>query len=512
MEGRRRARPRTLAAFGFLLALLAMAGIADGAGTQATVRVTIKRASCGVSPRTIAAGNVVFRIANRSGRPAAFVAVRTRTRVPAGRVRTSTVYVEAGAAAYSCSVAGRRIARGALRVGAPPEPSGEHRIGIRLRNGLGEFIDRTTGAGFVPRGSNYIRLAPQVDTFGRRQVYHSTFIVGEYDAPRAEAALARMAASGYNVVRVFLNNTCAQGCSANMRTGEISSAYVANLVDFLRRARRHGVFVMLTAEWLPGGAAYDAIGAGIRRDWFDDVNIVFLSPQGVRMSVLFWQGLIRELIRQRAPLDAVFAYSLWNEAIVWAARPPLTLSSERVTTANGQSYDMASSVDRKRMIDDAFVYYIDQVRSAIVQIDPTALVTMGFFHDTEPNPARRGDDRIVRTRAVVERSSADFVDIHPYPDDELTFPQFMQNYGIDGPVRKPIVIGEMGAARRNVGTSADAANALVAWQRMSCTYGIDGWLLWTWDTDEQPDLWNALSGGGVIERALAPSNRPDPCA
>jgi hypothetical protein len=80
---------------------------------------------------------------------------------------------------------------------------------------------------------------------------------------------------------------------------------------------------------------------------------------------------------------------------------------------------MASNVDRKRMIDDAFVYYIDQVRTAIVRIDPTALVTMGFFHDTEPNPARRGDDRVVRTRAVIERSTVDFVDIHPYPGDEI---------------------------------------------------------------------------------------------
>jgi hypothetical protein len=88
----------------------------------------------------------------------------------------------------------------------------------------------------------------------------------------------------------------------------------------------------------------------------------------------------------------------------------------------------------------------------------------------------------------------------------------MQNYGIDGPVKKPIVIGEMGGSRRAFGTNADAANALVAWQRMSCAYGIDGWLLWTWDSIEQPDLWNARSGGGVIERALAPNNRPDPCA
>ena len=50
-----------------------------------------------------------------------------------------------------------------------------------------------------------------------------------------------------------------------------------------------------------------------------------------------------------------------------------------------------------------------------------------------------------------------------------------------------------------------------SWQKQSCTYDIDGWLLWTWDTNEQPDLWNAMSDGGVIDKALSPKTRPDPC-
>ena len=213
-----------------------------------------------------------------------------------------------------------------------------------------------------------------------------------------------------------------------------------------------------------------------------------------------FQLVIRELIRQRAPLDAVFAYSLWNEQVAFD-HLPFTLSSGRVTTANGQTYDMASYGERRRMIDDALVHYIDQVRAAIVEVDPSALVTIGFW--TSPD---------VAAGAVIARSSADFVDVHPYPTGSVTFGQDIQNYGIEGPVHKPIAIGEMGAFKRDFGTDAEAADALVAWQRMSCAYGIDGWLLWTWDSIEQPDLWNARSGGGVIERALAPNNRPDPCA
>lgn len=36
----------------------------------------------------------------------------------------------------------------------------------------------------------------------------------------------------------------------------------------------------------------------------------------------------------------------------------------------------------------------------------------------------------------------------------------------------------------------------------------------TWDTEDQPGnkFWNAFDGGGVIDRALSPVDRPDPCA
>jgi hypothetical protein len=37
-------------------------------------------------------------------------------------------------------------------------------------------------------------------------------------------------------------------------------------------------------------------------------------------------------------------------------------------------------------------------------------------------------------------------------------------------------------------------------------------LFWTWDLTEQPDFFNAVQGKGQIEAALAPVNRPDPCA
>ena len=503
---------RRLGGLGLTVILLALAPAAGGERGAAVVKVTITRASCGISPRTIQRGSAVFRIVNRSGRAASFAVAGKQARLAPTRTVRLQISLRAGRIRYSCTVAGRRVGSGFLSVESPPSPPAEHTIGVRYVNGIGELYNRATGAKFVPRGSNYIRLGPQRNASGGIQVYHSTFNVGRYDSGRAEAALSRMATDGYNVVRVFVSEICVDECAGDPRTGSLRTAYIANLVDFLRRAKKHGVFVLLTNDWLPPNTTYVSDLAGVRLEWFDDVNQLFLSPQGIVAQRHLWTDLVKALLRQGAPMDAIFAYELWNEANVLSDKAPFSLTTGRVTAANGQTYDMANASDHKRIIDEGFVFLIDEVRAAIREVDPTALVTMGFFHDTEPNPARRGDTRLVRTRAVIERSTADFVDIHPYADDELTFPQFMQNYGIDGPVAKPIVMGEFGGSKRAYRSATQAAEALVSWQRQSCAYGIDGWLLWTWDTTEQPDLWNALDAGGAIEGALSPARRADPCA
>jgi hypothetical protein len=492
--------------------LLAIASTASGTRSGAAVAVKITRTSCVVSPRTIEAGPAVFRVTNRSGRTASFVVALKRTTVAVGRTVRFAVALEPRRVAYSCNVGGHRVAAGLLRVMSAPQASLEHRIGVREVRGSGELYDRATGAAFVPRGSNYIRLAPQRNASGNLQLYHSTFNVGRYDTNRVEAALRRMATDGYNVVRVFLSEICVDACVGNPATGFVRASYVANVTDFLRRAKSHGIFVILTNEWLPPNTTYTSALSSVSSELYTGINSLILSPQGVAAQERLWTDFIRELLRQQAPMDAIIAYELWNEAVLASDEPPFTLAAGEVTTANLTTYDMSKASDRRRMIDDGFVFLIDRLRQTIQRVDPTALVTMGFFHDTEPNPARRGDNRLVRTRAVIERSTADFVDIHPYADDELTFPQFMQNYGIDGPTAKPIIIGEFGASKRHIGSASQTATALTSWQRQSCAYGIDGWLLWTWDTNEQPDLWNALSDGGVIERALAPRTRPDACA
>jgi hypothetical protein len=408
---------------------------------------------------------------------------------------------------YTCSARGnpRSGQTGAITVMRPPPVA---RIGIRD----GKFYDRVTGAAFVPRGSNYIRVAPQTAPGGYTFAHHSTFDIGRYNAGRVDAALGRMEASGYNVVRVFFSGVCLSICLGDPTTRGLRLAYLENVADFVTRAKAHGVQVMLTIDAMPAGTTWSARVHSNCCTAYDGFQQWFLPADSVAAFRDYLTVLVEALLDAGMPADGVFAYSLINEAFMDGDKPPFSLRSGTRTTANGQTYDLSSAAERRRMLEDGLVYWADVMVDAIHQVVSTSLVTIGFFHAHEPNPARRGDARLIYTNEFLQRSQVDFFDFHPYPSVDLTFPQFMENYGISGTEAKPVVMGEYGAFRFAYGSAQHAAVDLQRWQQESCAWGFDGWLLWTWDTEEQPDLWNGRSAGGVIEQALAPRLRVDPCA
>lgn len=385
----------------------------------------------------------------------------------------------------------------------------EHRIGVRLVDGQGEFFDRETGEKFIPRGSNYIRLGPQQPLYGGATfTYHSTFNVGAYDAARAGQALQRMHAEGYNTVRVFLNGNCKNDC-IGAEAGGLSTSYVANLVDFLNKAKAESIYVILTTDSEPGTPSYMQLFDSTWSPDFGGTNANLLRRGGILVGQQFWQDLIDALNAQRAPLDSILAYELRNELFFETNAGPLNLTTGTVNTANGKSYDMAVEADRQRMMDENLVLWIDDIREAILEHDPTALVSVGFFPPDAPNPWNSAP-RYIRTSPAVWQSTMDFVDFHPYPGG-YTLDKLVENLGMAGHEEKPVVMGEFGAARSTYSTAAQTAQALHDWQVDSCQYGFDGWLLWTWDSDEQTDFYNGLTDQGQIDQALAPVNRPDAC-
>ncbi|MFN2224442.1 MAG: cellulase family glycosylhydrolase, partial [Candidatus Promineifilaceae bacterium] len=385
---------------------------------------------------------------------------------------------------------------------AAPADSSElaHRIGVRVSNGTGEFYDRLTGERFIPRGFNYVRLAPM--SAADPNLWHSTLNPGLYEPERAAAALQAMGAAGYNVVRVFVD-CCRAGNNAGDPRGGVSQAYLANVIDFLDKAKTNGITVLLVLDLTPAQGGYDEMW-GYCCTVFDGENLRYLTPGGHAGERRFDRDFIQALMANNAPLEAIFAFDLTNEVHFNVDKPPFSLSSGKVTTANHKTYDMASADDKQRMMDENLVYWIDQMRASILEVDPTALVTVSF-------PAINSGNTTVNPQPAILESTADFVDLHAYMGWGLSFEEYMRRFGVDGPTEKPLILGEFGAERRAYRSAATAARALTEWQAESCQYGFDGWLLWTWDGEEQETLWHAMSENGEIGGALSPVERPDPC-
>lgn len=388
-------------------------------------------------------------------------------------------------------------------------PTGlEHRIGIR---GQGELYDRATGAAFVPRGNNYVVLAQQVAPGGDLILYHSTFNPGLYDTAHIDQILATMQADGYNVVRSWINHCCASGAVGNP-AGGLSDAYILNVIDFLRRAKAHGMYTILTVDDVPAVGGYTDILYTGCCEHFDGWNMHYLSAGGVQANRQFWHDFVQALRQHQAPIDAILAYELRNELTYQSDLPPLTLHTGQVTTANGHVYDLADSASRQQMMDDNMVYWSDQMVATIRALDPAALVALGFFQPQAPNPTRIGDPRVTRPFPAIAQSTVDIVDLHAYPGLELTLSQYVENFGMAGFTRQALIMGEFGAIRRVYGTTREAAQALTGWQVASCAYGFAGWLTWTWDLESPPEYWSATSADSAVDHSLAPAKRANPCA
>jgi Cellulase (glycosyl hydrolase family 5) len=387
---------------------------------------------------------------------------------------------------------------------------GAHEIGVQSTSSYAVLAKRSTGQAFVPRGNNYMRLATLTDTNGNSLLGHSTFNVGLYNATQADAALSQMQADGYNAVRISL-----QGCCANTLgdpAGGLSSGYLDNVVDFLKKAQTHHQYVLIMSSWLPAQGGYTGNCAQAAIFW--DANEYHLCAGTVAAAAKFWQDFVNGLIARQAPLQTILAYELDNEYYYNNEAGPLTQDAGMVTAANGQAYDMGSTTSRQQMMDDGLVYFTNTLRKAIQTLDPTALVTVGFFVPQGPNPTRPGDSRVIEVYPAMASSDADFVDLHAYPiPGDLTLDQIVQNFGFVGyQQQKPVVMGEFGGFKSEYAAAGDAASGLSGWQTQSCAYHFGGWMLWTWDTDEQTELWNAKSSNGAIEQKLAPTVKADPCA
>lgn len=395
---------------------------------------------------------------------------------------------------------------------APAFEPPEHRIGVRQVGGVGgvgEFYDTTTDERFTPRGMNYNRWVTAIGA----AITDDLLTTSHYDPATVDADFAEMAALGFNTVRILID-TChpSSGCSGTGPSGtRVNDAYLDNLADFLRIAGEHGLVVMVASNTLPDDSWWVNETGRLQTPQFESANNEFLNPEAVPYYVDYWRQLVQGLV-DRGATENVLGYQLRQEHHFHEVYAPLSLTQGVVTTANGSSYDMSSQEEKDRMIDEGLVYWADLLRDEIRSIDPTALVTVGFFTPNYPHQVNGPEEtRLVRTEYFLRNSSMDFVDLHHYPGNGVDDSHIWENFGIDGAERMPLILGEYGAIRHWWPDIATGAAAVMALEVEACRVGFDGFLVWAWRGDLSDDIYWATEGAGEIAMVTSPLTRPDPC-
>jgi hypothetical protein len=305
-----------------------------------------------------------------------------------------------------------------------------------------------------------------------------------------------MAALGYNTVRVFLNGICASGCMGRAEGG-ISSSYAKNVADFVRRAEHAGLEVILTTDSAPLVGGYGD-GAASRERRIDGLNADYLTAGGVDANARFWHDFIIALERQRAPVRDILAYELRNELHYDIDVPPFDLNTGMVSTADGRTYDMSSLVQKEEMADNGAVYWVDRVAAAVRSADPGGLVGVGA---SEIGPSRPLHVDPVPAFALLDHSTADMLDVHFYPGTGLPFSIDAQQTGLTSNPKKFVLMGELGVTHGAQPTVASAASEVRQIVAESCSVGVHGWLIWTWDTDQPKHFWTVSEAHAAFSRS-----------
>jgi hypothetical protein len=387
--------------------------------------------------------------------------------------------------------------------------------------GGGSFAEDVTNGGvtthqkFVPRGAEYIRLAP-VTKAGRTTCAISTFDVGTgpdaYNPHRAAQALAAMEHYGYNVVRVGFNAS-QSGQGPSQGPGKLNPAYWANVASFINIARSDNVRVEmvlmpLPSQYVPTPQTVPLPVADQRRNG----NLYYLESAYLTAQQNYVSDVITTLKADQANMSDIFSFELQGETYFKSNVWPLDLNSGTVATVTGE-YDMASATSRDNMMDESTLHWENTLAQEIHTDLPGSLVAVGFTQGLAAYP----EDRIGRSESSLTSSSlVDYIDFHMYPIFGTMSSQVAAIGVPAATVTKPIILGEFGEYVAEAPTPEAAASHLVAWQEQSCHvegFRFDGWLAWTWDIP-LPDgnLYNMVDGGEAIAKALAPSLRPNACA
>lgn len=397
------------------------------------------------------------------------------------------------------------------------------RIAPKAEKPVAKFSNTQTGEVFSPIGVNYVRL-DWIDQIP----YHTTMNAALYDPIRTDRDFREIAASGYTVIRIFLDHgdpahqALQQYGLAGPMTHNTEDLYPPALdafIDLLRLANKHGLYVIVDAEYVPTNKYYVNMSVDYSDETYGRYNWMYLSEKYIRAKALYFTKLV-EAVKFAEPdgvlLSTVFSWELQNEIAIHGNFAPFNQFSGTVTTADGKTYDMADLEDRQRCWDNNVIHWANTVSDAIRAVDPDAMVSASVFcyqlvGKEGPNglAGHYADHRFPASLQAIVDSKLSFVDIHTYDTT------MQQNYDVESSLNssgfdkldkgiKPFLMGEYGTFKDKYPDIGDAKAAMLRHRSEMRRLGFSGELFWTWDTHSQKRIWDLTEEGGVLLDALKP--------
>ncbi len=343
--------------------------------------------------------------------------------------------------------------------------------------------------------------------------------------------LADLKQNGLNVVRIFLDHRHENDGGGIATDGfELSRQYTANMLDGLKRAREHGIYVILCLNGQPISKAYQSLFAEpvpmVENDMFSVDhpmcslgNIQYFHPGAIRARAEYFKR-VAQAIANHDPslLSTVFSYELGNESY-FVGKEPLSLRSGTFVF-QGRAYDLSQDSELRQLMDDAAVHWADCSAAAIRSVDPKAMVSANVFTykavgrknlmAVRPDQGAEWDkkQRIPVNLKALADSTLDYLDVHIYLhrisessvaeklEETLGSIDFAGLSNAAGLAGKPLIVGEYAAFKDSKRPLEQQAEDVCEQMDLCRDRGFQGFLYWTYDTDEQPNIHNLKMSDG----------------
>jgi hypothetical protein len=303
-----------------------------------------------------------------------------------------------------------------------------------------------------------------------------------------------------------------------------------NFIDFVKRAKKYGVYVFSTFcdGELPRNKRYwDIIKTAKAGLQLDDVthnahNAIYATVDGRKARSQYIKDFLNYIKSKDASLlESFLAVQCQNELSIQGLQWPFDITEGFFKTPDSKSCDMNNDDQRQQLFEDIFKGYHTEIVKAVKSVSSELLVSEGIFvprivgKDYEgKNHGIRNfdklDDRCPPKAVALLNSPLDFVDIHIYYVNKATslaesYKEDMNSTGLYTAKMKELlktktfIMGEFGSFKYMDSTFEKAQNNILQTRQLALSDNIQGYLMWTFDTFEQRNIWQAMENEAFLK-------------